>query len=323
MLSNPQPLERPTVPAPPSSDARLVPSRIGGYRVLGRLGAGSMGTVYRARGEALGREVAVKVCSDPTTPQGQRFLREARALASVDHPNLPFVVEHGEDESGRPYLVLEYLRGANLMQLVQIDGFQPVARVIHVLRQLAAALWAVHARGLVHRDVKPSNVVLTRHEGCDDVVKLVDFGLVLDRFAPQDCEANPCGTRGYLAPEALEPGIHLDGRADIYGLGAVGQFLLLGDHADAHPSGLDALIEHGTTPVLESLVELLRRCCASDRDERPRDARELFVALRELAASAPWHPVLAERWWSGFAGPWGECDDEATVVDETSWRLWR
>ena len=203
---------------------------LGKYRLLDRIGMGGMGQVYLAEHVTMRRRVAVKVLppSRADNPFAQeRFLREARAAAQLEHPNL--VRAHDLETDGEvTYLVMDYIEGATLHDLVMRRGPQQVGRAAHILKQVALGLQAVHERLLVHRDIKPANLLMDR----TGVVRLLDLGLVrseLDDDALTRGEgAKVVGTADYLAPEQAVSSSKVDGRADLYSLGCTAYFLLAG-----------------------------------------------------------------------------------------------
>jgi serine/threonine protein kinase len=207
--------------------------RLGQYTLEEKLGEGGMGVVYRARHALLRRPTAVKLLKGERLGEAslRRFEREVLLTASLSHPNTVSVYDFGRTPDGVFYYAMEYLEGLSLEQLVAEEGAQPPGRVVHVLRQVLGALAEAHGVGLVHRDVKPDNVILCERGGLSDVAKVVDFGLVKDLDAADALshEGMLVGTPLYLAPEAIRSP-DTDPRADLYSLGAVAYFLLTGKH---------------------------------------------------------------------------------------------
>src|SRR3984893_6872754 len=177
----------------------MEPRRIAGYTLLEQIGYGGMAVVYRARQETLDRTVAVKILSENMAASSEfmeRFRREARTAANLRHPNVVTVYDFGEDERGVPYLVLEYIEGPTLADLM--DAGMDDDRIPGVLDQIAAGLDYAHARGVIHRDIKPGNVLTTT----DGRVVLVDFGLAwLHEVAPLTLAGGIIGTPEYMSPE--------------------------------------------------------------------------------------------------------------------------
>ncbi len=275
-------------------------SRIGPYEILGPLGSGGMGEVYRARDSRLARDVAIKALPDALARDREhvsRFLREGRALASLNHPNIGSI--HGLEESDdRSYLVLEFVEGQTLAERLR-RGPMPVAEAIRVCGQIATGLETAHEHGIVHRDLKPGNVMLTR----TDDVKVLDFGLAKDlgpagddtptAALPEDgtLAGTILGTPAYMSPEQAG-GKHIDRRADIWAFGCVlyecltGRAVFGGNsyaeiaarvlHAQPDWSALPA-----TTPV--RVRELVERCLTRDPAQRLRDIGEARIALANAA----------------------------------------
>jgi len=202
----------------------IVGRDVAGYRVEALVGRGGMGVVYRARHRSLDRLVALKVIApdlaeDPTLRE--RFVRESRLAASIDHPNVVTIYE--ADEHDRMlYIAMRFIEGGDLKQLLNACEFLPLERVSRIVGQVAAGLDAAHARGLVHRDVKPANVLLATSADGSDHAYLTDFGLV-KRSASEGALTKTggwAGTIDYVAPEQLR-GDPVDARADVYALGCL------------------------------------------------------------------------------------------------------
>jgi TolB-like protein len=267
------------------------PERIGRYRVLGRLGEGGMGVVYEVLDESLGRHVAVKTIREPDPSTRKRFRREARAAASVNHPNVCQLFEIGED-GGRLFIAMELLSGSTLADRLR-DGALPPTDVAAVGRDVLAALGALHAAGVVHRDLKPSNVFLTPHG-----VKLLDFGLArplpteltqtLDKGTELTQPGVLVGTPRYMAPEQIR-GHEVDERTDLFAAGALLYEALAGRPAFVGTTMVEVLSAtlHESPPALTgsravvALDRVLRRALAKRPAERFSSAAEM---ARELAA---------------------------------------
>ena len=221
------------------------------YRLEKRLGRGAMGQVYLARDENLiTRRVAVKtirpdVLSDEDLQEGEaiaRFEREARTAASIQHPNVIGVTDFGKSDQGIFFLVMEYVEGESLYQLLQREGTISVQRALDLLRQICAGVEAAHDEGILHRDLKPANVFIMRRMKKDgtvagnDIVKVGDFGLakiISQSLAGITSGSGPAsrgilGTPEYMAPEQMQSGVTLDARADVYALGSIAYHMLGG-----------------------------------------------------------------------------------------------
>ena len=286
-----------TAPRPTRARARA-----GAYVLLDKLGEGTMGEVYRARHAASGQLRAVKLLVRSTDERQRRqFEREAQLGALLCHPHKVSIYGHGETLDGTPYLVMELLEGISLEDLVARDGTLPARRVAGISSQLAQVLAEVHEHGVVHRDVKPSNIMLCRGRDGQEHVKLLDFGLVKQLAEPSPSASldHVVGTPLYIAPESLTAPETVDGRTDIYGLGAVAYHLLEGAPVFGGRNLVEVCAHHLLTPpaplrgvasgsISTQLGQLILDCLAKDPAARPANARELLRRLRrcpELAGS--------------------------------------
>jgi hypothetical protein len=257
------------------------PEPFAGLEIYEELGRGGMGTVYRGRHLKLQREVAVKFLAPQLAAKPEvreRFTREATALARINHPHVVRVFDAGIEE-GEAFLVLEYLSGGTLAGLPA----QPPERAVALGREVCEALEAVHAAGLVHRDVKPENVLLSR----EGVAKLSDFGIVrfTDGSQPATGTGVALGTPGYASPEVLS-GKPADARSDVYAVGALLKQLVTGlppvGESAALPAGLDAVV---------------RKAMAQSPDERFASARAMGEALARLGTEATAALPRDEKLW--------------------------
>jgi hypothetical protein len=292
--------------------------RLGQYTLEDKIGAGGMGIVYRARHAMLRRPTAIKLLPPDRAGESNlaRFEREVQLTAELSHPNTVAIYDYGRTPEGVFYYAMEYLDGLNLDDLVGRYGAQPAGRVIAILVQVCGALAEAHGRGLVHRDVKPANIILTERGGEPDVAKVVDFGLVKP-LSPDDAgvtrsESNVLtGTPLYMSPEALSAPEAGDPRSDLYALGAVAYFLVTG-HPVFESSSVFEIIGHHlhTVPVPPSqrttnsvpadLEALILRCLEKQPDDRPRDAHTLAESLRRCRLVKPWTRADAVGWWRAF-----------------------
>lgn len=263
--------------------------RLGDYEVIEEIAAGGMGAVYRARQLELDRDVAIKVILDRQAREDrfrQRFRREALHAAAVDHPNVVPIFGVGETDDGSPYLVMRYVEGTDLEGLVRTDGPLPPEQAVRIIRQVAAALDAAHARGLVHRDVKPGNVLLSG-SGSSAHAYLTDFGLTKDSQGTElTLSGEIFGTPTFAAPEQME-GQPVEAPADVYALGCVLYFALT---ARRPFEGTPAQImrSHLEEP-LPSLPATIKRSEQLDRVIRKATAKApaaRFASAGDLAASA-------------------------------------
>jgi eukaryotic-like serine/threonine-protein kinase len=271
--------------------------KLGQYVLKERIGAGGMGEVYRAEHVLLRRPCALKLirrerAGDPKNLR--RFEREVQLTATLTHPNTVQIYDYGHAEDGTFYYVMEYLPGLTLEELVKREGPLAPARAIRLLRQVCGGLAEAHARGLIHRDIKPGNVMVCERGGIPDVVKLLDFGLVLPPAGDPDGEkltqdGAVTGTPAYLSPEQAGGQDALDARSDIYSVGALAYFLLTGQPPFAGRTGVKMLAAHlyeeaeplsrrrpGVPADLEAVVS---RCLAKKAEARWPDAESLDAAL--------------------------------------------
>jgi serine/threonine-protein kinase len=226
-------------PASPASDA----GRMGNFQILGRLGVGAMGVVYKARQLTVDRLVALKMlpprlARDPGFVE--RLVREARVVAALNHPNIVQVLDVGEAD-GLYYFAMELVDGETLGQRIRRLGRLPEKEALEIVRQTAAALDHAHAHGIIHRDVKPDNILLTKK----GVAKLADLGLAMQRSeAPAGQSVGPTGTPLYMSPEQARGGEAIDIRADIYSLGATLYHAVVGSPPFTGPNSPAILSKH-------------------------------------------------------------------------------
>ncbi len=276
-------------------------SRLGPYQVTSPLGAGGMGEVYRARDLRLGRDVAIKIL--PAHRSGdperlRRFEQEARAAAALNHSNVLSLHDVGS-ENGVPYAVFELLEGRTLAQRLE-TGPLPVRKAVDYAVQICRGLAAAHARGVVHRDLKPDNVFLT----ADGQIKILDFGLAKLTRPAERIPAGGIGSRtptepgllmgtvGYVAPEQAR-GRPADARSDIFSVGAILYEMLAGRPPFAGETPVDTLaatltqdppeMTGGFQPVPPALDRVVRRCLERSPEERFQSARDLAFGLEAVS----------------------------------------
>ena len=269
-------------------------SRIAGYRLEEEIGAGGMAVVFRARDDRLDRLVALKLLTPWLAADEDfrhRFLRESRAAAAVDDPHIIPVYEAGE-AGGVLYLAMRYVSGGDIRSRLRRDGPFTVARAAAVLSPVASALDAAHGAGLVHRDVKPANMLVDSRPGRPDHVYLSDFGLAKTRSASVQLTRTGLnlGTVGYMAPEQIE-GREVDGRADQYALACAAFELLAGVVPFERDQDLAVLYAHLSEPppslaarrpdVPAAADEVLARALAKAADDRYPSCRHFTDALRQ------------------------------------------
>ncbi len=215
-------------PDPTPTEPPMIGRVIAGCRIHTKLGEGGMGTVYRARHEALHKDFVVKILKThrkPTTRRIKRFQREARLAAAIEHPNIITVQDAGTTEDGLHYILMQYVAGENLQERVARQGRHPAKEAVRIILEVTRALGHLHGAGLIHRDVKAENVVIS----ADGKVKLIDFGLAKDLMEDGGLTIPGAmlGTPIYMAPEIGQVA-NVDGRADLYSLGLTFYFLLTG-----------------------------------------------------------------------------------------------
>lgn len=310
--------------------ATLQAKQLGQYALDDKIGEGVFGSVYRAHHALMRRPVAVKLLQTEKMNQNTaaRFEREVQMTSQLTHPNTIALYDYGHTPEGVFYYAMEYLDGLTLDQLVKQYGPQPEGRVISILRQIAGSLAEAHAIGLVHRDIKPANVFLTQRGGVPDFVKVLDFGLAKARVEEGQLELTAAnttiGTPLFMSPEAVEHPEKVDGRSDLYSVGALGYFLVTGEFLFNCPTLGEVFLrqvhempdrpsERLGRPVAPDLEELLMRCLAKKPASRPASARELEEALVRCRNAGDWTREMADEWWRKFAA----AHAEKTVVMAT------
>ncbi len=287
--------------------------RLGQYELGRKLGEGGMGVVHEATHLMLRRPTAVKLL--PVEKAGEetvaRFEREVQQTSRLEHPNSVSIYDYGRTPDGQFYYAMELVDGVTLRQLVDRDGPVGSARAALILRQAARALAEAHARGLVHRDVKPANVMLCERAQVPDTVKVLDFGLVKAMDDPEAdglTQANAIvGTPHYLAPEAISHPDDVGPPSDVYALGAVGFLLVTGREVFPGQSTIDVCSKHlHTAPESPSTVRgevidpgleaLILRCLEKQPGDRPADGAALADELDRLGLSG-WSLEDAAAWW--------------------------
>jgi eukaryotic-like serine/threonine-protein kinase len=297
--------------------ATLAARQLGQYTLEETLGSGGMGTVYKARHAMLRRPTAVKLLDGDKMSEAAiaRFEREVQLTGALTHPNTVAVYDYGRTPDGIFYYAMEYLEGMNLEDLVTRAGPLPEARAMFILRQACGALAEAHTAGLVHRDVKPANIILTRRGGLCDFVKVLDFGLAKVLGGGDSAGVTSpnvlMGTPLYLSPEGVNHPEQVDARSDVYALGAVGYILLTGTPVFGGASVLEICMKHVQAipeppsarlgrAVSAGLEKLLLRCLSKSPSERPRDAAELLRELEACSVEGEWTAQDAAAWWANF-----------------------
>ena len=267
---------------PPLAEGELV----GDYVVEARVGAGGFGAVYRARHRVIGKQAAIKVLHADHAASSQvaeRFVREARAVNEIGHPNIIDIFGFGQTPDGRMFYAMEYLDAPTLEEVLRRDGSLSLAQSLPILRGLAAALDAAHARGIVHRDLKPANVILQSGPQGSWTPKLLDFGIAKlvdadENTASATRTGQMIGTPAYMSPEQIR-NAGVDGRADAYALGVLTFRMLTGRLPFTASNPFDVMVQHtqatapapsSVDPTLGSDVDaFVLRLLAKSPDERP------------------------------------------------------
>ncbi|MHC4915792.1 MAG: serine/threonine-protein kinase, partial [Planctomycetota bacterium] len=279
---------------------------IGGYELISRLGSGGMGAVFKARQTSMDRIVALKILPRRLARDASfvgRFLREARTAGRLSHANIVSGIDVGEAD-GYYYFAMEYVEGETLFELIEREGRLEGAEALGIAAQIAGALAYAHSHDLIHRDVKPQNVILA----ADGAAKLCDLGLARSTEEDQGLTATgtALGTPHYIAPEQIEGRGNVDGRADLYALGATLYHMLAGEPPFTAPTGAKVMAMHlsdapppladaapGVSPAVAGLVA---RLLEKSPDARYRSAEDLLEDLEQIAAGrAPLHLAPPRR----------------------------
>jgi len=270
------------------------------FRIINVIARGGMGRVYRAEQVPLGRMVAIKTL-DPRSTGGehdpqfqQRFFLEASVASKLQHPNTVTVFDYGRTADDLYFIAMELVEGRSLLNLVRTEAPLPADRVIHIAMQIARSLREAHRLDVIHRDLKPGNVLLARHGDEEDFVKVLDFGLVKHIESESEQELTKAGlfmgSPKYMSPEQIR-GERVDGRGDIYSLGVVMYEMLTGKVPFERENTVKVLMAHMHEPVPplvaegcpDSLVQLVMRCLAKDFQHRPASMDEVIALLKQAS----------------------------------------
>lgn len=296
---------------------------LGSYQLEERIGKGGMGEVYRAKHRLLARPAAVKLISpaalsaispDANRVVVERFRREAEAAAMLHSPHTIELYDYGVSRDGSFYYVMELLDGIDLSELVKRYGPIPAERVLYLMRQACDSLGEAHLQGLVHRDVKPSNILACRLGLNVDYVKVLDFGLVKKdaKHAVEQMDLTTSGlvhgTPAFMAPESVTAG-EVYATADVYALGCVAYWLLTGQYVFEATNATIMMMQHiqrvpvrpslrTDQPVPLELEDIVMRCLSKDPAERPSDAAELGRLFDKCQLPLAWTDLRAREWWN-------------------------
>jgi len=285
-------------------ESKAAAHKIPGYKVVGKLGAGAMAVVYKARQLSLNRMVAIKILPKRFSENPEyveRFYKEGQAAGRLNHPNIVQAIDVGE-AGGYHYFVMEYVEGKTIADDLAEGKVFEEAEALDIIIQVARALAHAHACSLIHRDVKPKNIMISTN----GTVKLADMGLAretTDIEAAQSEAGKAYGTPYYIAPEQIRGKIDIDGRADIYGLGSTLYHMLTGrvpfmaeDSADVMRKHLrEKLIppDHINTSLSAGVSEVIEIMMAKRKEDRYNDIEELLTDLEALRQGQP--PLQAHR----------------------------
>ena len=288
----------------PASDP-LIGQMVGGrYVLLRRIGKGGMGVVYEADHTGLGKRVAVKLLLDKYTDDPEvvaRFQREARTASSIGHDHIVEVTDAGMHDDGRSYIVMELLEGASLAEVLEASGPMAAARAVHIVHQVLRGLGAAHAKGIVHRDMKPENVFLVAKGDRVDYVKIMDFGISKFLMSTESkvrltATGAVIGTPVYMAPEQAMALGEVDARVDLYAVGVMLYEMLAGHPPFQAPSYIALVTQHlnlPPPPLGAERPDLPRRLVAAVHHALEKDPAHRFQSAAEMAAGIPAADALA------------------------------
>jgi serine/threonine-protein kinase len=313
--------------------------KLGQYTLEEKLGEGGMGTVYRARHAMLRRPTALKMLKAEALSDENlvRFEREVQLTAQLSHPSIIEIYDYGRTPEGIFYYVMEFLSGLTLAKLIDLESTVPAPRVIYILKHVCSALEQAHAIGLVHRDIKPLNIMLCRQGVLTDVVKVLDFGLVKDVSTPEELQVTSPevvgGTPPYIAPERLKDPQNVDPKSDLFSVGGIAYNLLTGQPIFEGSTAMEIcykVLREDPRPPSEVLGEpipskleaLVMQCLSRDPETRPASAGAIVGMLESMPEAWQWGRVEARAWWEangpkigveGASAPAAEEDDTLEV----------
>ena len=290
-------------------DARIGQTLLDQFRIEEKIGTGGMGSVYRAHQSTINRDVAIKILHPDLANNAdavRRFQREARISTALDHKNVVRVFLFGQLPDGSLYLVMELIRGRPLSDLLRVEPRLAVPRAMHILTQVCDGVGEAHDQGIVHRDVKPENVMLVTKGRDPDFVKVLDFGIARLTRAEEQTQATQAGlvfgTARYISPEGAA-GEQTDARSDVYSLGVLGYQLFCGETPFDAAAPVTLLMKHihepppplrmkaGASQLPDAVADVIMRALSKNPDARYADANELGEVLREAAQ----HSGIPER----------------------------
>ena len=289
--------------------------KLGQYTLIEKIGQGGMAEVFSANHAMLSRPTALKILRENAV-SGKTldfFEHEVQMTSRLSHPNTVVIYDYGHTPDGRFYYAMEYLPGRNLYELVKSNGPLQEERVLHILMQIASSLAEAHQYGLIHRDIKPENLMLCERGKIYDFVKVLDFGIVKNIKSEGDDSnlSDPdriLGTPPYLSPESITDETKVDGRSDLYSLGAVAYFLLTGKQIfRAHNisaflrSHIQVIPElpskRGNIKLSKDFEKLIMKCLEKNPDDRPQNAMDFYHGLEACCKSGKWDQTKAREKW--------------------------
>lgn len=285
--------------------------KIGNYQIHRRIGEGALGVVYEGKHQHLQRKTALKVLKPEvcTEESINSFKNEVRLSSQLTHPNTISIYDYGRTDNNLFYYAMEFVNGMDLSAFQKITGPIPYERAIYILIQVCNSLSEAHKMGLVHRDIKPHNIMICNQGGISDFVKVLDFGLVVNYQEKYNSEVLS-GTPLFMAPETILNSGQVDNKVDIYALGVTAFYMLTGKYPIADeslssvevlqkqikdkPKDLSTFLPSEYIPL--KLYLLLNQCLEKDPDLRPEDMNDLSNKLKECQID-PWTEELASIWW--------------------------
>jgi serine/threonine-protein kinase len=290
---------------PDTASDPLIGQMVGGrYELLRRIGKGGMGVVYEADHTGLGKRVAVKLLLDKYTDDPEvvaRFQREARTASAIGDEHIVEVTDAGQHEDGRSYIVMELLEGGSLAEVLDACGPMPAARAVHIVRQVLRGLGAAHAKGIVHRDMKPENVFLVSKGDRVDFVKIMDFGISKFMMSTESkvrltATGAVIGTPVYMAPEQAMALGEVDARVDLYAVGVMLYELLAGHPPFQAPSYIALVTQHlnlPPPPLGAERPDLPRSLVGAVHHALEKDPAHRFQTAADMAQAIPAPDALA------------------------------
>ncbi|MDD7984346.1 protein kinase [Lentisphaera marina] len=285
---------------------------LGQYKLIKKIGEGAHGVVYEAKHQLMQRNTVIKflkpeLCSDKNV---QSFTEEVKLCSKLEHPNTIKIYDYGQTVDGLFYYVMEFLNGIDLDKIIKQFGPLPPERVIFILNQICSSLQEAHALNLIHRDIKPQNILLCKQGGEFDVIKVLDFSLATRIKELNNTGDTIHGTPNYIAPEVITDQ-NVDHLADLYSLGITGYYLLTGKYPfeSNENSVSDILRQHLNEPPItisnissvsipKDLENVILSCLEKDKLTRPQSAKELASLLKSCSSFDQWSSECAERWWT-------------------------